>query len=486
MGGWYRPPRFSLSRSRKGNIRDLRPGQRSRIRVKSEQSPPPFKRYGSLPAAIPWPDPQGPRRVLGENWREQLDSLNQIGKEQPGPEYRQTEREARRAAKRKTGPGRIAKALKTAVQLPGLPDGSPPDKGPFKPTKLRSGPPRGVGILGFAVELFKDRERICEEASRGQFSLYFDKCVFKSWLATQPPGTTIPGDLPVAGVLGSYISDVDSEERIGKGNTISNKEFAWRKDQDGMWHLIPAPASQPRPYQTYTPEKLWPKWQKGQDGQWHLIQGQSRRKAAPRVTPPPQHMVQKPPAFKGSRATASASYSIGGGIGGPQSGMPKTALGHKFPGSISGFGPRTAFSRTKHQTSWLENQTKPNTIFDQPSYGGVGKNRPGGIGKRRGGHVQPGTGMDTIVRGIQNRYRPRPVGGRLPTPGFQDSASGPRSGFHTVKRGEVLSRIANQYGSSVNAFARDNPWLQNRQGRILRGVDYIRPGDRLRIPGHNR
>ena len=48
-------------------------------------------------------------------------------------------------------------------------------------------------------------------------------------------------------------------------------------------------------------------------------------------------------------------------------------------------------------------------------------------------------------------------------------------GWHQVRRGETLSSIAARYHTSVNAIARLNG---------LRSVHFIKPGQRLKIPGH--
>jgi membrane-bound lytic murein transglycosylase D len=47
-------------------------------------------------------------------------------------------------------------------------------------------------------------------------------------------------------------------------------------------------------------------------------------------------------------------------------------------------------------------------------------------------------------------------------------------GWHQVRRGETLSTIAARYRTSVNAIARLNG---------LRSVHFIKPGQRLKIPG---
>ncbi|MBU7011432.1 MAG: LysM peptidoglycan-binding domain-containing protein [Theionarchaea archaeon] len=56
------------------------------------------------------------------------------------------------------------------------------------------------------------------------------------------------------------------------------------------------------------------------------------------------------------------------------------------------------------------------------------------------------------------------------------------SNVHVVERGETLSRIARNHGTTVNQLAKLNPWLLERRGRILRGVDYILPGDPIGLP----
>ncbi len=479
--------KFSGPNLGRGKIQDIRPGQRSKIRIKSEQPSPPFKRYGNLPPEIPWPDPIGKeRRILGENWREQLKAQNAIGQEQPAPEYRQTEREAQRAARSKTGPGKIAKALKTAVQLPGLPDGSPPKGNPLKLSKLRSGPPRAIGGLGIAIEVWKDRERIWAEASRGQFGHFFDDRVFKSWLTTQPAGTTIPGDLPVAKVLGTFISDVGTRERIEIGNSISCEEYAWRKGTDGYWHLVPAPPSQIRSYQQFIPKEHWPRWEKDTTGHWRLVSGKSKGADGQSGTPSSQtRNIQKtklpPPAFAGSRASGTVSFGGKLGIPGIQHQVPKPKFGISGPGSAAGFNPpKTTFGGQSQQGGFGKNKT----IFDKFDSFGTGIPKPGGFKHTQTGFGGHQTGIGDVVSGIRSKFRPHPVGGRLTDPGT--TFGGSSFGTHTVHGGEVLSRIANRYGTTVDAFAKENPWLHNRHGKILKGVDYIRPGDKLKIPGFNR
>jgi hypothetical protein len=63
----------------------------------------------------------------------------------------------------------------------------------------------------------------------------------------------------------------------------------------------------------------------------------------------------------------------------------------------------------------------------------------------------------------------------------------PIFGEHVVKKGEVLSRIALKYGTTVKDIAKLNPWLlprkaRTRDGRILKGVDYIKIGETIKVP----
>jgi len=479
MGNRFRKGQFS---KRKGGMGDLRPGQRSQIRVKSEQAPPPFKRYGSFKPEIPWPDRLGPRQILGENHAEIQKSLKKFGEAQPGFEYRQTDREAQRAAQRKTGPGKAAKLLKTATQLPGLPDGSPQ-------TKFRSGMPRAISALGIPLMIFKDRKRIWKEAGKGRLGNFTDLRVFRSWLATQPPGTTIPGDLPVIEAVDrhdGHICDVGSKERTEKGTSISSDEFAFRKDTDGIWHLIPAPAYVPRSYQRFLPKNMWPKWMKGEDGHWHFVSAQEKDKFVKQSVPAPKRIVTPPSYMTGAKTPGFSYQGAGMGPGGMAGGMFKPHTPGKIPGLPPNYGPPKTNFPNQTQLGPI-NPHKPKTIFDPPGPIDFGARKTGTFGPRVG--IPPTSGLGiSISEDIRSKFRPRPTGGRLPQPGPTFTSAGSTftssgSSFHTVRPGENLTRIANQYGSSVNAFAQNNQWLHNRQGRILKGIHFIRPGERLSIPG---
>ncbi len=349
---------------------------------------------------------------------------------------------------------------------------------------------RGLGR--YAVEVWKDRERIWAEASRGQFGLFFDQRVFKSWLVSQPAGTTIPGDLPVAKVLGTFISDVGSKERVEKGNSISNEEFAWRKDTDGTWHLIPAPSSRPRAYQQFLPPSLWPQWQKDQSGNWRFVTGKRKQGVGFFCTPlpqvrKPQDITPPPTGFAGSKASGAASFGFKYKPPGLQFQVPKPKFGVGGTGPAPGFTPPKPNFGNRSQTGGFGK-----SVFDKPGNLGTGIPKPSSSGHLQTGYGGHQTGINDVISGIRTKFRPQPTGGRLPTPGpvFGGSSFGSQGGSnfgtHTVQGGEVLSRIANRYGTTVNAFAQENPWLLNRQGRILKGVDYIRPGDRLKVPGFNR
>ena len=54
---------------------------------------------------------------------------------------------------------------------------------------------------------------------------------------------------------------------------------------------------------------------------------------------------------------------------------------------------------------------------------------------------------------------------------------------HTVQAGENLTRIAQRYRVPLKDFVDANPELLKRNGTRLRGADYLRIGDRLKLPG---
>ncbi len=63
---------------------------------------------------------------------------------------------------------------------------------------------------------------------------------------------------------------------------------------------------------------------------------------------------------------------------------------------------------------------------------------------------------------------------------------GKKPPFHIVSKGETLSHIARTHRTTVNKLAKLNPWLYGRHGRKLQGVDYILPGERIRLHGVTR
>ena len=87
-----------------------------------------------------------------------------------------------------------------------------------------------------------------------------------------------------------------------------------------------------------------------------------------------------------------------------------------------------------------------------------------------------GTSVDAIAQ-ANNLQNPNKIaaGTRLQIPDrFQAQAPQGSAQTHTVRRGDTLSKLANRYGTSVDALAQANN-IQNR--------DRISVGQRLRIPG---
>jgi len=87
-----------------------------------------------------------------------------------------------------------------------------------------------------------------------------------------------------------------------------------------------------------------------------------------------------------------------------------------------------------------------------------------------------GTSVDAIAQ-ANNLQNPNKIaaGTRLQIPDrFQAQAAQGSAQTHTVRRGDTLSKLANRYGTSVDALAQANN-IQNR--------DRISVGQRLRIPG---
>ena len=105
------------------------------------------------------------------------------------------------------------------------------------PTRsFRCGPPRGVGGLGLAVEVWKQRRSIWAAAEQGRFGRLYDVRLYRSYLRTLPVGAVLPGDRPVGSIVGTFFSDVSTEDRVEYGNR-SSEYYIWVKGKQGYWHL---------------------------------------------------------------------------------------------------------------------------------------------------------------------------------------------------------------------------------------------------------